>query len=94
MEKGLTMAEAVYVLCALTSLACGMMLFRAYRRSGQRFLLWASLCFVGLVLNNVLLYVELVVVGPDIDPDLSVPRVATALAGVGLLVFGLVWEER
>jgi hypothetical protein len=92
MEKGLTMAEAVYVLCALTSLACGMMLFRAYRRSGQRFLLWASLCFVGLVLNNVLLYVDLAVFGTDVD--LSVPRVASALAGVGLLVFGLVWEER
>jgi hypothetical protein len=92
MEKGLTMAEAVYVLCALTSLGCGMMLFRAYRRSGQRFLLWASLCFVGLVLNNVLLYVDLAVFGTDVD--LSVPRVASALAGVGLLVFGLVWEER
>jgi len=86
------MAEAVYVLCALTSLACGIMLFRAYRRSGQRFLLWASLCFVGLVLNNVLLYVDLAIVGTDVD--LSVPRVATALAGIGLLVFGLVWEER
>jgi len=86
------MAEAVYLLCALTSLACGIMLFRAYRRSGQRFLLWASLCFVGLVLNNVLLWVDLAIIGPEID--LSVPRVATALAGIGLLVFGLVWEER
>ena len=86
------MAEAVYVLCALTALACGIMLFRAYLRSGQRFLLWASLCFVGLVLNNVLLYVDLAIIGPDVD--LSVPRVATALAGIALLVFGLVWEER
>ena len=86
------MAEAVYLLCALTSLACGIMLFRAYRRSGQRFLLWASLCFVGLVLNNVLLWVDLAIIGPEID--LAVPRVATALAGIGLLVFGLVWEER
>jgi hypothetical protein len=85
------MAEAVYVLCALTSLACGIMLFRAYRRSGQRLLLWASLGFVGLVLNNVLLYVDLAAM-PDVD--LALPRVGTALAGIGILLFGLVWEER
>jgi hypothetical protein len=83
------MAIPVYILCALTSLACAVMLMRAYARSRQRFLLWAGLCFVALVLNNVLLYVD-AIIGPSID--LSAPRGGAALAGIGLLVFGLVWE--
>ena len=85
------MAVVVYVLCALTSLACAVMLMRAYARSGQRFLLWAGLCFVALVVNNVLLYVD-AIIGPGID--LSGPRGLAALAGIGVLTFGLVWEEQ
>ena len=85
------MAVAVYVLCALTSLACAVMLIRAYARSRQRFLLWASLCFAALAVNNALLYVDLVIV-PNVD--LSVPRGGAALLGIGLMVFGLVWEDR
>ena len=84
------MAIVVYVLCALTSLACAVMLMRAYASSGQRFLLWATLCFVALVVNNVLLYVD-TMIGPSID--LSLPRGVAALAGIGILTFGLVWEE-
>ena len=84
------MAIPVYILCALTSLACAVLLLRAYAQSGQRFLLWAGLCFVALVLNNVLLYVD-VIIGPTID--LAVPRGLAGVAGIGILVFGLVWEE-
>ena len=83
------MAEAVYILCALTSLACAVLLLRAYLRSRARFLLWSGLCFVGLTANNVLLYVDLAVF-PEVD--LRFPRQATALAGLCLLVFGLVWD--
>lgn len=85
------MAIPVYILCALTSLACAVMLIRAYVRSRQRFLLWASFCFVTLVLNNMLLYVDSVIV-PHVD--LSIPRGAAALLGITALVFGLVWEEQ
>ena len=85
------MAEAVYVLCALTSLVCAVLLLRGHRQSGQRFLLWGSLCFFALAANNVLLYVDLVVVP---STDLSLVRGTVALAGIGLFVFGLVWEER
>ena len=49
------MASVVYALCALTSLACAVLLLRAYRRSWARLLFWSGLCFVGLALNNVLL---------------------------------------
>ncbi len=84
------MAMAVYVLCALTSLVCAGMLVRGYLRSRERLLLWASLCFVGLGANNVLLYFDAAI--PTLD--LSLPRGATALGGITLLLVGLVWEER
>ena len=41
------MAAAVYVLCALTSLACAVLLLRAYLRRKVRLLLWSGLGFVG-----------------------------------------------
>ncbi len=85
------MAIAVYVLCAATSMICAAMLARAYRRSAVRLLMWASLCFVGFALNNMLLFVDLVVVARPIV-DLSIVRALTALASVSLLIYGLVWD--
>ena len=84
------MVETVYLLCAATSGACALLLLRAYHRTGTRLLLWSSLCFVGLTLNNALLIVDLIVV-PDVD--LSTWRLVPAVAGVGLLLYGLVWES-
>ena len=40
------MAETVYILCALTCMACAVLLLRGYRRSRARFLLWSSICFM------------------------------------------------
>lgn len=84
------MAEAVYVLCAVTSVACAALLARGYLRSRVRLLLWSSLCFVGLALNNLLLVVDLVIYRQG---DLSLVRSASALAALSLLVFGLVWDS-
>lgn len=85
------MAEVIYLLCAATSLVCAALLLRGYRTSRTKLLLWSSLCFVGLAVNNVLLFVDLVIV-PEVD--LSVPRALAALAGMAILVFGLLWEEQ
>ena len=85
------MAEAVYVLCALTSAGCAALLLRTYGRTRARLLLWSGLCFVGLALNNVLLFTDLVIV-PAID--LSYWRSGTALVAMMLLIVGLVWESR
>jgi hypothetical protein len=85
------MPETVYVLCALTSIACAFLLLASYRRTRERLLLWSGLCFAGLALNNVLLFLDLVVV-PSID--LSLWRSGVALVSVSLLVVGLVWEPR
>lgn len=84
------MAQAVYILCAVTSLACAVLLFRGYRRSRARFLLWSSLCFVGLCANNVLLYLDKVTFQDG--PDLTIYRSAAALAGLLLLLYGLIWD--
>lgn len=87
----MTMAEPVYVLCALTSILCALLLVRSWQRSRARILLWSSLCFIGLAVNNALLLIDLVFV-PEVD--LSAARALTALGGVGALVIGLIWERR
>ena len=84
------MATLVYVLCALTSLACALLLLRGYRQSGARLLAWSGLFFVGLFLNNVLLIVDLRVV-PQVN--LAVIRLVPALIGVCLLLYGMIWES-
>jgi hypothetical protein len=84
------MAEIVYILCALTSIACAVMLVRGYVRSRTRFLLWSSLCFVGLAINNALLFVDKVLLPTTVD--LSLVRAATALAGLVVLMYGLIWD--
>lgn len=84
-------ATIVYVLCALTSTVCAALLVRGYRQSGARLLFWSALCFVGLALNNLLLIVDVHAL-PQFD--LVTIRLFPALAGVVLLLYGLVWETR
>lgn len=81
----------VYALCALTSAACAFLLFRGYRNSGARLLFWAALCFVGLALNNTLVFIDEQLV---LATDLSVWRSLPALAGIALFVYGLIWEVK
>jgi hypothetical protein len=83
------MATAVYILSALISLACAVLLLRSYMQAHTGLLLWAAVCFLGLTLNNTLLFVDKVVVT---DVDLSLWRTIPALAGMLALVFGLLWE--
>ena len=83
------MGEAVYVLCAATSIVSAALLFRAFRRNGVRLLLWSALCFAGLAVNNAIVFLDLVVL-PDLD--LSLLRGAIGLAAIAVLVFALVWE--
>jgi hypothetical protein len=84
------MAEFVYVLCALASIACALLLIRNYLRTRLRLALLTCLCFVGLALNNVLLFVDLVMVR---EVDLSVLRGVVAIVALLLLAGGLVLED-
>jgi hypothetical protein len=70
---------------------CAVLLWRGYRQSGVRLLLWSSLCFAGLALDNMVLYFDVIIV-PDID--LAVIRRLPGLAGLSLLIFGLIFESR
>ena len=85
------MAEAVYILCALASIACAVLLLRGWARTGGRLLLWSGVCFAGLAANNLLLFADLVLF-PHLN--LTMWRSVSALAGVLMLLFGLVWEHR
>lgn len=85
------LAALIYSLCALTSIACLVLLWRSWRASGHRLLFWSALCFAGLSINNVLLVLDRVVW--PVEVDLSNWRLASALAAVLLLLFGLIWEE-
>ena len=86
------MASAlVYILCALTSAACAVMLLRGYLRSKTRFLLWSSLCFAAFFVNNLLLMIEKVFV-PDTVLFPQVWRSSVALLGLCLLIYGLIWD--
>ena len=84
------LANAIYVLCALTGVVCAVMLVRGYRQSRVRLLFWSAWCFAGLALNNIMLIVDLRVLQ---DVDLAMWRAVPAVIGTALLVYGLVWES-
>ena len=84
------MAKVVYVLCALTSALCAVLLLRAWASSRTRLLFWSGLCFCGLAINNILLVVDRAIVT---GTDLSVVRSGSGLLSVSLLLYGLIWES-
>jgi hypothetical protein len=83
--------QAVYVLCALTALACAVLLFRGYGRSRVRLLLWCGLFFLVMAFENVVLYIDVVIVP---NTDLTLYRRSVALVGASLLLYGLVWDVK
>jgi hypothetical protein len=85
------MATIIYSLCALTSLAAAVLLWRAWRASRSRLLFWSALCFTLLTVNNVILVLDKVVW--PVEVDLRLWRLATALAAVTVLLVGLAWED-
>ena len=84
------MAGLIFGLCAVTSLLCAWLLLRGYHHSKSRLLLWSGLCFVGLSLNNLLLVVDQIIF-PFLD--LPIARLMTALIGMILLIYGLIFES-
>lgn len=83
------MGPAVYILGALTSLVCAILLARGYVRSQAKLLLWSALCFFGLTISNALIFVDLVLFP---EKDLYLWRLTTATASMLVLVYGLIWE--
>jgi hypothetical protein len=88
----MNVAEAIYLLCATTSLIAGAMLLRMYLLRRSPMLLWSFVGFLGLALNNVLVYLDLVVF--QAGPDLSLPRAVAGATGMLVMLFGLIWEAQ
>jgi hypothetical protein len=83
------MVALTYALCALTALACAIMLLIGARKTGSRMLFWSGLCFAGLSVSNALIAVDAMTV-----PDLGMLRLGVSLVSVALLLYGLVFEEK
>lgn len=81
---------ALYLLAIATSLACTLCLFRAYLQRRLRLLLWSAFCFVGLTVNNIVLFVDIVVYPAA---DLRAVRLFAALAGMVFLLYGFIFES-
>jgi hypothetical protein len=84
-------AAVVYVLCGFTTLVCAALLLQAFARVRRPLLLWSGICFAGLTLSNLLLFVDLVLL-PDVD--LFVWRLLTAAIAMAFLLYGLILEDR
>ena len=83
------MAMIVNLLSGLTSLTCAALLLRGYARSGARLLLWSGLCFACFALASLLLMIDM----RTPEHDLSLVRQLPSLAGVLMLLYGLIWES-
>ena len=80
----------LYLLCLLTSAGCMWLLFRAWRRTGSSLLFWSALCFVGLALNNLVVFVDVVLL-PDVEGFQPLRQLAN-LGAIGVLLWGFIWE--
>lgn len=83
------MAAAVYILGTIVAFACGVFLMRGYLIGRKKLLLWSSLCFFGLSISNLLIFVDLVIF-PTLD--LYLWRLLTAAVAMMFLLYGLIWE--
>lgn len=80
----------VFVLCIVTSITCLWLLVRGWRRTGTRLLFWSALCFAFLATNNLLVFVDVIVLPTSID--LRPLRLIASLGAVSVLLWGLIWE--
>lgn len=80
----------VYLLCALMSWVCAVLLLRAYARQRTRLLFWSGAGFCAFGVSNIMLFVDLVIVP---NTDLSLVRNGVTLLGICLLLRGLIWES-
>ena len=82
----------VYILCAATCLLCAFMLFRGYARTGVRLLFWSGLCFTGLMIDNIMIYVDLILLPTEVS--LALWRKIPGLIAIMMLLYGVGWESK
>jgi hypothetical protein len=82
------MGKVVYILCALTCLGCTWLLIGRYRKTRVDLLFWSAVAFLLFSATNVLLFVDMGILGPE--TDLSLVRNGATLIGVNVLLYGLI----
>lgn len=82
--------SAVYLLCVITSASCALLLARNYLRTKVRLLLWSALSFAFMALNNLIVFVDIVLL-PQVT-GFTPFRLGASLAAVSILLYGFVWE--
>jgi hypothetical protein len=80
----------VNVLGTLTVGLCAVLLLCAYARVRKRLLLWAGLCFAGLMVSNALLIVDLLLL-----PDTTIyqQRLLVGAGSMLAMLYGLIFES-
>jgi hypothetical protein len=84
------LASLVYLLGAVVTAVCAVLLLRGFARSRNRLLLWSGLCFAGLTLSHAILFIDMRVLP---GYNLYMWRLGTAAAAMMLLLYGLVFES-
>jgi hypothetical protein len=72
-------------------MTCAFLLLRNFGRTRARLLLWCGCFFAALAMENIVLFVDLILYS---DTDLSGVRTSIALTGCVVLLFGLVWDSK
>ena len=85
----MTIADAIYTLCAATSLLAAWLLLRHYRTRRTPLLLWSCVTFFGLALNNVLVLLDF---GVFPGANLALPRSVVGAGAMVTLMYGLIRE--
>jgi Family of unknown function (DUF5985) len=78
-----------YISCTIVCLLCAVMLLRGFYRGRHRLLLWSGICFIGLTIANLLVFIDLEIL-PNVDLY-PLRLIVTAIAML-MLLFGLIWE--
>lgn len=81
------MGAVSYLLCAATSFVCACLLLR---KSSSALLVWGGVCFLALAVENVLAYVDVILLPPAID--ISAWRALVAAIGLAAFLWGLIWQ--
>lgn len=80
----------IYILCFLTCIGCAALLWRGFRKTRFRLLLWSSLCFLILGIANILLFTDLVLYP---GTNLLLMRNVVTLVAILILLVGLIFES-
>ncbi len=83
------MSSFVYLMCALTSILCAVLLYLGNRRRQTGLLFWSVICFSCLAINNSLLFVDMVIIPTS---NISIFRTLPAVIGFAALLWGFIWD--